>query len=140
MFLNTLIFLLLVNEDGIDPKLLINKMDEDWLTDLCSKITNGLETKYPWLKLKWDRISVRTNDFPKKHDENSFCNIVFVQKSNLQEAIKKLDNAEEVHSEEIPEFMKILNDATDEFVFVEIEEIDQGQFSIIKPFKTSYNF
>ena len=41
------------------------------------------------------------------------------------------EKVEEVHSEETPEFMKILNDDSEEFVYVEIDNIDQGQFSII---------
>ena len=31
--------------------------------------------------------------------------------------------------------MKILNDNSEEFVYVEIDDIDQGQFSIINHFK-----
>lgn len=126
-FLILSFFLLLDNVEKIvelEPQQLSKSMSEEWLSEMCSDITKDVEKKHSWLKLKWTKVAV-VGEFPQKSDDDSFCSIALVSKSDLLEAIKK---SEEVHSEEI---MKILNDDSEEFAYVEIDDIDRGQFSII---------
>jgi len=108
-------------------------MDDVWLSAVTDKITQNVSNKHSWLKLNWERVSVE-GEFPRTQgDSDSFSCLILVQKSELKEAIEKLDATENATAD--PEYMDIFIDSDEEFVFLEINDIDQGQFSMFKPFK-----
>ena len=81
---------MLLEKIDLEPHKLVKSMDDVWLSAVTDKITQNVSNKHSWLKLNWERVSVE-GEFPRKQgDSDSFSCLILVQKSELKEAIEKL--------------------------------------------------
>ena len=123
---------------------------ENWFSDMTEKLTAEVKSKHRWLKLSWDTAQILCGEnekqFTKKNtDQNAFCSVALVKKTAMKHAIaqmEQLDDTNDLESMQVldtaPEYLKVFTDDTEDYIFVEIVGIEQGQFSLFALFMTSY--